>query len=100
MHAAHAGLGDRIFLLNRLALRLEGRGYYAPKSCCVSSKFVGVMGTAGLSYFIGGGGGGGGGGPPPKPPPPIPKEKRDSIIAAAREAPPAPAPQPHPAAPP
>src|SRR6266550_1447820 len=49
IHAVHAGLGDRIFLLNRLALRLEGRGYYAPQSCCLSSKFVGVVGTAGLS---------------------------------------------------
>src|SRR2546426_12462482 len=35
--AGHGGLGDRIFLTDRLALRLEARAYYAPKSCCLSS---------------------------------------------------------------
>src|SRR5207244_5197962 len=54
---SHGGLGDRVFLTDRLALRLEARAYYAPKSCCLSSTWVGhVLGSAGLSFFIGGGG--------------------------------------------
>jgi hypothetical protein len=86
--AGHGGLGDRIFLTDRLALRLEARAYYAPSSCCLSSSWVGhVVGSAGLSFFIGGGGG-----PHEELPPPIPKEKRDSIIAAGGKPPEAPRP--------
>jgi len=81
-YAAHGGIGDRIFLDDRLALRLEARAFYVPKSCCLSSSWVGhVQGTAGISYFLFGGG------PKEKAPPPIPKEKRDSIIAAGGEVP-------------
>src|SRR5256885_11989496 len=51
--AGHGGLGDRIFLTDRLALRLEARAYYAPKSCCLSSTWVGhVLGSAGLPVFL------------------------------------------------
>src|SRR2546426_1360127 len=85
--AGHGGLGDRIFLTDRLALRLEARAYYAPKSCCLSSTWVGhVLGSAGLSFFIGGGG------PHEELPPPIPQPKRDSIIAAGGKPPQAPPP--------
>src|SRR5439155_26466363 len=75
LHAAHGGLGDRVFLTDRLALRLEARAYYAPKSCCLSSTWVGhVLDSTALSFFIGGGG------PHEELPPPIPKPKRDSVI--------------------
>jgi hypothetical protein len=82
LHAVHGGLGDRIFLTDRLALRLEGRAYYAPSSCCLTSTWVGhVLGSAGLSFMIGGGT------PHEELPPPLPKEKRDSIIAAGGKVP-------------
>src|SRR2546422_4119222 len=92
LHAVHAGLGDRIFFGSRLALRLEARGYYSPKNTAGSYAMFGgkpvvhLLGSAGLSYFIGGGGGGGG--PRGVAPPPIPEEKRGSIIAAGRKRPP------------
>src|SRR3989454_2873495 len=51
--AGHGGLGDRIFLTDRLALRLEARAYHAPKSCCLSSTWVGhVLGSAGPAVFV------------------------------------------------
>ena len=83
LHAAHAGIGDRIFLLgDRLALRLEARGYYAPNNCCLDGKPVlHVLGSAGLSYFLLGGG------PRAATPPPIPKARRDSILAAGGKVP-------------
>jgi len=75
VHAAHGALGDRIFLTNRLALRLEARAYYAPKNCCLTQQWVGhVLGSAGLSYFFGG--------RREEVVPEIPKAKRDSILAA------------------
>ena len=75
-HAVHAGLGDRVFVTDRLALRLEARAFYVPNTCCLSTKWVGhVQGSAGLSYFLLGGGA-------TEELPPIPKERRDSIIAA------------------
>src|SRR2546429_6410820 len=89
LHSAHGGLGDRVFLTDRLALRLEARAYYAPKSCCLSSTWVGhVLGSAGLSFFIGGGG------PPEEPPPPLPQPKRDFLIPAGGKPPPTPPPTP------
>jgi hypothetical protein len=82
MHAVHGGLGDRIFLTDRLALRLEARAYYAPSSCCLTSTWVGhVLASGGLSFMIGGGT------PHEELPPPLPKEKRDSIIAAGGKPP-------------
>jgi hypothetical protein len=82
LHAMHGGLGDRIFFGNHVALRLEGRAYYAPKNCCLSQQWVGhVTGSAGLSLFLGGGGGGGPSAPE------IPKAKRDSILAAGGKLP-------------
>jgi len=84
LHAAHGALGDRLFLTDRLALRLEARAYYAPKSCCLTSTWVGnVTGSAGLSFFLGGGGAH----EEAPAPAPIPKEKRDSILAAGGKVP-------------
>jgi hypothetical protein len=81
-HAIHAGLGDRIFIGDRLALRLEARAFYVPNSCCMSTKYVAhIQGSAGLSYFLFGGG------PREEAPPPIPKERRDSIIAQGGKVP-------------
>src|SRR2546429_3268356 len=87
LHSAHGGLGDRVFLTDRLALRLEARAYYAPKSCCLSSTWVGhVLGSAGLSFFIGGGG------PPEELPPPVSQTKRGFLIAAGGQPPQTPRP--------
>jgi hypothetical protein len=81
LNAAHGGLGDRIFLTDRLALRLEGRAYYAPKSCCLTPNWVGhVTGSAGLSYFFFGA-------RPKEVVPEIPRAKRDSILAAGGQVP-------------
>ena len=81
-HAVHGAIGDRIFLDDRLALRLEARAFYAPKSCCLTASWVGhVQASAGVSYFLFSGG------PKEEAPPPIPKEKRDSIIAAGGQVP-------------
>jgi hypothetical protein len=85
-HAIHAGIGERFFIGNHLALRLEARGYYTPKDCCFSGKnMVQLAGSAGLSFFLGGGGG-------PKEvevpeAPEVPKAKRDSIVAAGGHVP-------------
>src|SRR5437773_11353222 len=92
LHAVNAGLGDRIFFASRLALRLGARGYYSPKNNAGSYAMFGgkpvvhLLGSAGLSYFIGGGGGGGG--PRPTAPPPIPQQKRESLIAPGGQGPP------------
>src|SRR5256884_3783825 len=51
-----------------------------------TTLFRSVLGSAGLSFFIGGGG------PHEELPPPIPKPKRDSIIAAGGKPPEAPRP--------
>ncbi|HVH10774.1 MAG TPA: hypothetical protein VM736_13350 [Gemmatimonadales bacterium] len=88
LHAAHGGIGDRIFLTDRLALRLEARAYYAPSSCCLTPNWVGhVTGSAGLSYFFFGAH------PTAEvPQPEIPKARRDSILAAGGRLPEAPPP--------
>ncbi len=49
----HGGVGDRIFLSDKLALRLEGRAIWSPKTNFPTGTWGGqVMGTAGLSYFL------------------------------------------------
>ncbi len=82
-HAIHGGIGERFFIGNHIALRLEARGYYTPKDCCLTHLWVGhVTGSAGLSFFLGGGGG-----PKEVEAPEIPKPKRDSIVAAGGQVP-------------
>jgi hypothetical protein len=82
-HAIHGGIGERIFIGNHIALRLEARGYYTPKDCCLTHLWVGhVTGSAGLSFFLGGGGA-----PKEQEVPEIPKAKRDSIVAAGGQVP-------------
>lgn len=80
LNAMHGALGDRLFIGNHLALRLEARAYYTPKNPYFSREWVGhVTGSAGLSLFLGGGGG--------PSAPEIPKAKRDSILAAGGQVP-------------
>ncbi|HEU5260684.1 MAG TPA: thrombospondin type 3 repeat-containing protein [Gemmatimonadales bacterium] len=52
-HGVHGGAGARAFLSSRIALRIEGRGIYAPdtKSAFGSSTVTHVAATAGLSVF-------------------------------------------------
>src|SRR6266568_1148326 len=77
---AHGAIGDRIFISDRAALRLEARAYYAPNTLFPGGTMAGqIVGSAGLSFFIG---------------PshrgvyqPIPKAKRDSIVAAGGKVP-------------
>jgi outer membrane protein OmpA-like peptidoglycan-associated protein len=53
-NAVHGGLGDRIFLGERVAVRLEGRAIYAPKTGFPTTKWAGhIVGSAGLSIFTG-----------------------------------------------
>jgi len=78
---AHAGLGDRIYISDRAALRLEGRAYYAATTQLPGSKWAGqLVGSAGLSFFLG---------PSRREKiyPEIPKERRDSIVAAGGKVP-------------
>jgi hypothetical protein len=84
VHAAHGAIGDRIFIGNHMALRLEARAYYAPNNCCLNGgSWVGhVVGSAGLSLFLGSGGG-----PKEQEVPEIPKARRDSILAAGGKLP-------------
>jgi outer membrane protein with beta-barrel domain len=72
----HGAFGDRIYISDRAALRLEARAYYVPNSQLPGTSWVGhVVGSAGLSFFLG---------PSHResPYPEIPKERRDSIVAA------------------
>jgi OOP family OmpA-OmpF porin len=52
-HAVHGGAGVRIFLTERVALRLEGRGLYVPstKSRFGSTSATHIVASAGLSVF-------------------------------------------------
>jgi len=87
LNAAHAGIGDRIFITDRFALRLEARGYYSPDSAFGKGSITHILGSAGLSYFFFGG-------PPSEKAPEIPKARRDSIVAAGGKVPERPRPRP------
>src|SRR2546425_6729962 len=51
-NAMHAAVGDRIFLTNRVALRLEARGYYTPSTqSSFASSATHWAGTVGVSFF-------------------------------------------------
>jgi outer membrane protein OmpA-like peptidoglycan-associated protein len=55
-NAVHGALGDRIFLGDRVALRLEARAIYAPKTGFPGGDWAGhVVGSVGFSIFAGGG---------------------------------------------
>ncbi len=79
--AVHGAIGDRIYISDRAALRLEARAYYAPNTQSPLGGWAGhVVGTAGLSLFLG---------PSHRESayPEIPKEKRDSILAVGGKVP-------------
>ena len=80
--AGHGAIGDRIYISDRAALRLEARAYFAPTTQFPgTSKWAGhLVGTAGLSFFLG---------PSHRESayPEVPKEKRDSILAAGGKVP-------------
>jgi outer membrane protein OmpA-like peptidoglycan-associated protein len=53
-NAVHGGIGDRIFLGERVALRLEGRALYAPNTNYPGGTWAGhIVGSIGLSIFTG-----------------------------------------------
>src|SRR2546429_23442 len=55
-NAIHGALGDRLFLGDRAALRVEVRGIYAPNTGLTGADWAGhVVGSVGLSVFAGGG---------------------------------------------
>ncbi len=77
----HGAIGDRIYISDRAALRLEARAYYAPNTQFPGGTWGGqVVGSAGLSFFLG---------PSHQEAayPEVPKEKRDSIVAAGGKVP-------------
>jgi len=56
-NAAHAGIGDRVFLGNWGALRVEARAIYTPSTGFAGADWAGhVVGSLGLSIFTGRGG--------------------------------------------
>ena len=78
---AHGALGDRIYISDRAALRLEGRAYYARNTQFPGGTWAAhIVGSAGLSFFLG---------PSHREKiyPEIPKAKRDSILAAGGQVP-------------
>src|SRR6266702_2680913 len=53
-NAVHGAIGDRLFLGDRVALRLEGRVIYSPSTRFSSGSWAGhVVASAGLSIFTG-----------------------------------------------
>jgi outer membrane protein OmpA-like peptidoglycan-associated protein len=53
-NGVHGGIGDRIFLSERVALRIEGRAIYAPNTNYPNGTWAGhIVGSAGLSIFTG-----------------------------------------------
>src|SRR6266540_1203697 len=53
-HAVHGAIGDRIFVGDHVALRLEARGIYAPTTGFAGGDWAGhIVGSVGLSLFAG-----------------------------------------------
>ncbi len=53
-NAVHGAIGDRLFVGERVALRIEGRAIYAPSTRFSSGNWAGhISGSAGLSIFTG-----------------------------------------------
>ena len=53
-NALHGGIGDRIFLGERVALRLEGRALYSPNTNYPNGTWAGhIVASAGLAIFTG-----------------------------------------------
>jgi outer membrane protein OmpA-like peptidoglycan-associated protein len=53
-NAVHGALGNRVFFGERVALRLEGRAFYAPNTRFAGGDWAGhVTGSVGLSIFTG-----------------------------------------------
>jgi len=51
-NALHGAIGDRLFLTDHVALRVEGRAVWSPTTNYPGGKLGGqIIGTAGLSYF-------------------------------------------------
>src|SRR3989442_9164549 len=79
LNAVPAGLGQRLFLTDRVALRIEARAYYPPNNPYFpGKKSLDATASAGLSVFLLGGG-------PHKgaPPPPPPTQREPGLVAAA-----------------
>src|SRR6266705_3441080 len=92
LNAVHGGLGQRLFLTDRVALRIEVRAYYPPNNPYFGGKkSLVATASAGLSVFLLGGGG-----PHEAAPRPLPPEQRESVVVAAGR-PPAPVVAPTPA---
>jgi hypothetical protein len=85
LNEIHGGIGDRIFLNHRMALRLEARAYYSFDNYLGGAKPLDFTGSAGLSFYLFGKGTGGSHEPEAAE---LPKETRDSIIAAGGTVPP------------
>ncbi len=56
LNAVHGGLGERIFVGDRVALRVEGRAYYRGAGGGQATWLGHFTGTAGLSFILGGAG--------------------------------------------
>ena len=53
-NAVHGAIGDRLFLGDRVALRIEGRAIYSPSTRFSTGNWAGhIVGSAGLSIFTG-----------------------------------------------
>jgi len=53
-NGVHGAIGDRVFLGERVALRIEGRAIYAPKTGFSSGNWAGhIVGSLGLAIFTG-----------------------------------------------
>src|SRR6266550_4318418 len=53
-NGVHGAIGDRMFLGDRVAVRIEGRAIYSPKTGFSTGNWAGhIVGSAGLSIFSG-----------------------------------------------